>query len=186
MPSPATRRFNNHGNVHPVCACVYCLGLDIQKERVTRQPALVILGSWSLFSLAMIWETMILNSREFTLARVLEDYHKNPLCHHSKLNAVFKSSQRFLQNKNEPGSQSSRSYSIHSFSKCYRSLISSGWQFDARFVFRLNPLKFMWHRVMDLSVLCFYVFLHYSATWLNVWISLIFCSVSSAELFKQS
>ena len=130
MTSPATSRFNNHGNVHPVCACVYCLGLDIPKERVTRHPALVILGSWSLFSLAMIRGTMILNSGEFTLARVLEDYHKNPLCHRSKLNAVFKSSQRFLQNKNEPGSQSSRSYSIHSFAKCYRSFISAGWQFD--------------------------------------------------------
>ena len=100
----------------PSCVrlCLLSLDLDSPKERVTRQPALVILGSWSLFSLAMIWETM--NSVEFTLARVLEDYHKNPLCHHSKLNAVFKSSQRFLQNKNEPGSQSSRSYSIHSFS----------------------------------------------------------------------
>ena len=60
------------------------------------------------------WNKNFVNFGEFTSARVLEDYHKNPLCHHSKLNAVFKSFQRFLQNKNEPGSQSSRSYSIHS------------------------------------------------------------------------
>ena len=38
----------------------------------------------------MIERETVLKSVEFTQARVLEDYHRNPLCHHSKLNAVFK------------------------------------------------------------------------------------------------
>ena len=83
-----------------LCACVFTVGLDSSKERVIRCHALVmILCSWSLFSLAMIERETVLKSVEFTQARVLEDYHRNPLCHHSKLNAVFKSFQRFLQQK---------------------------------------------------------------------------------------